>query len=94
MTEDADGKDLHLQHLRLKNTSLPPLEFSRFTKLQRLCLRQNELSSPLPEGIFEGLGELEELDLYDNRLGPVVEDEELKGLGNLTCVWPLSTNRQ
>jgi protein phosphatase 1 regulatory subunit 7 len=42
------------------------------------------LSSPLPDGIFEGLGNLEELDLYDNRLGPVVEDEELRGLGNLT----------
>jgi len=47
-------------------------------------LRQNELSSPLPDGIFEGLENLEELDLYDNRLGPVVEDEELRGLGNLT----------
>lgn len=47
-------------------------------------MRQNELSSPLPDGIFEGLGELEELDLYDNRLGPVVDDEELRGLSNLT----------
>lgn len=78
------GQELHLQHLRLSNTSLPPLELSRFKKLQRLCLRQNELSSPLPEGLFDGMAELEELDLYDNRLGPVVEDEELRGVSNVT----------
>jgi protein phosphatase 1 regulatory subunit 7 len=72
-----------LQHLRLKNESLPPLDLGRFTKLQRLCLRQNELSSPLPD-VFGTLGRLEELDMYDNRLGPVVEDEELKGLDSLT----------
>ena len=40
--------------------------------------------SPLPEGIFGGLGELEELDLYDNRLGPTVGDDEVKGLNKLT----------
>jgi protein phosphatase 1 regulatory subunit 7 len=77
-------KELHLQHLRLKNTSLEPLEINRFAHLKRLCLRQNELSSPLPEGAFDNLGELEELDMYDNRLGPVIEDAELKGLNSLT----------
>lgn len=80
-------QDLQLQHLRLKNTSLPPLRLERFgSSLRRLCLRQNELSSPLPDGTFAGLSELQELDMYDNRLGPDVMDDELKGLGNLTCV--------
>lgn len=77
-------QELHLQHLRLKNTSLEPLEINRFKQLKRLCLRQNELSSPLPPAAFGQLGELEELDMYDNRLGPTVEDEELKGLDSLT----------
>ena len=30
------------------------------------------------------LGKLDELDLYDNRLGPVVEDEEVKGMPSMT----------
>ncbi|WWC88628.1 uncharacterized protein L201_003541 [Kwoniella dendrophila CBS 6074] len=82
-----DTEDLQLQHLRLKSTSLLPLNISRFSKhLKRLCLRQNEISSPLPEGVFNGLSELEELDLYDNRLGSRVTDEELKGCVNLTSL--------
>jgi protein phosphatase 1 regulatory subunit 7 len=81
---NADEQELHLQHLRLKNASLGPLEINRFTHLKRLCLRQNELSSPLPEGVFDNLGELDELDMYDNRLGPIIEDVELKGLDSLT----------
>ncbi|WWC96181.1 hypothetical protein V866_003048 [Kwoniella sp. B9012] len=82
-----DTEDLQLQHLRLKSNSLPPLNIPRFSKyLKRLCLRQNEITSPLPSGVFEGLTELEELDLYDNRLGSRVEDEELKGCENLTSL--------
>lgn len=79
----ADTEELHLQHLRLENSSLPPLRLPRFTQLQRLCLRQNELSSPLSAECLE-LGALEDLDLYDNRLGPRVEDEELKGVAKVT----------
>jgi protein phosphatase 1 regulatory subunit 7 len=82
-TYPADTEELHLQHLRLENSSLPPLRLPRFTQLTRLCLRQNELSSPLPAECLE-LGALEDLDLYDNRLGPRVEDEELKGVGKVT----------
>jgi len=36
--------------------------------------------------VFSGLDVLEEIDLYDNRLGPEVEDEELKGCRNITYV--------
>nr|XP_031864267.1 uncharacterized protein CI109_000180 [Kwoniella shandongensis]KAA5531339.1 hypothetical protein CI109_000180 [Kwoniella shandongensis] len=82
-----DTEELHLQHLRLKSTSLPPLNFPRFgSHLKRLCLRQNELTSPLPQGVFDGLNELDELDMYDNRLGARVTDEELKGCPNLTSL--------
>lgn len=79
----ADTDELHLQHLRLENSSLPPLRLPRFSELRRLCLRQNELESPLPAECLE-LPALEELDLYDNRLGPRVEDEEVKGMGKVT----------
>ena len=79
-------QDLQLQHLRLKSASIPPLQLHRFSRhLKRLCLRQNEISSPLPAEAFRDLNELEDLDLYDNRLGPTVSDEELKGCPNVTC---------
>ncbi|WOO76757.1 Protein phosphatase 1 regulatory subunit 7 [Vanrija pseudolonga] len=82
-----DTEELHLQHLRLHNTSLPPLRLPRFGRtLRRLCLRQNELSSPLPAEVFDGLDALDELDLYDNRLGGRVTDEELKGVKNVTSL--------
>lgn len=84
-TYPADTEELHLQHLRLHNSSLLPLRLPRFGKsLRRLCLRQNELSSPLPGEVFEGLDALDELDLYDNRLGPRVGDDELGGVKNVT----------
>lgn len=79
----ADTEELHLQHLRLTNASLPPLDLPRFTELTRLCLRQNELSSPLPAAALV-LPALDELDLYDNRLGPVLEDDEVKGMPAMT----------
>lgn len=83
----TERQDLQLQHLRLKTAQLIPLKFSRFDPhLKRLCLRQNDITSPVPEEVFEGLEGLEEIDLYDNRLGPAVEDEELRGCSNITCV--------
>ncbi|EIW73489.1 hypothetical protein TREMEDRAFT_24836 [Tremella mesenterica DSM 1558] len=81
-----DTEDLQLQHLRLKTPTLLSLNLGRFKQLKRLCLRQNELISPLPPQALDGLEELEEIDLYDNRLGPVVEDEELKGCKNVTSL--------
>ncbi|KAJ9122440.1 hypothetical protein QFC22_001865 [Naganishia vaughanmartiniae] len=79
--------ELHLQHLRLASENLLDLHFPRFGKhLQRLCLRQNNLSSPLPAEAFRGLEALEELDMYDNKLGHRVHDEELAGCTNLTSL--------
>lgn len=83
----ADEQDLQLQHLRLKTPQLIQLNFGRFNPhLKRLCLRQNEISSPIPPEAFQGLDGLEEIDLYDNRLGSTVEDEELAGCSNVTYV--------
>jgi protein phosphatase 1 regulatory subunit 7 len=77
-------KELQLLHLRLKSAALPQLNFPRFGQhLKRLCLRQNDLTSPLPAEAFEGLGALDDLDFYDNRLGPSMEDAEIKGCPNL-----------
>ncbi|KAL7420835.1 protein phosphatase regulatory subunit Sds22 [Cryptotrichosporon argae] len=82
-----DSDDIQLQHLRLKTSSLAPLRLPRFgSALHRLCLRQNELASPLPAEAFTGLTQLEELDLYDNRLGPRVTDDELGALVALTSL--------
>ncbi|CAD6584562.1 MAG: hypothetical protein TREMPRED_003863 [Tremellales sp. Tagirdzhanova-0007] len=82
-----DTEDLQLQHLRLKSVSLPTLRLERFSKyLKRLCLRQNELVSPLPCEALRGLTELDQLDLYDNRLGPRVTEDELSGCPNLTSL--------
>jgi len=78
-------KDLHLQHLKVTSELLPQLHFSRFGKtLKRLCLRQNNLTSPLPAEAFQGLEALTELDMYDNRLGSRVRDNEIAGCSSLT----------
>lgn len=58
-------------HMRIR--SLAPLRLSRFGRhLQRLFLRQNLISS-LDATDFVALDELEELDLYDNRIRTVGE---------------------
>jgi protein phosphatase 1 regulatory subunit 7 len=59
-------KDLDLVHSRL--FSLDRLRLSRFAAhLQRLCLRQNFISTLDPE-VFSLLTNLVELDLYDNKI--------------------------
>jgi len=71
----------------LKTPQLVSLQFNRFNPhLKRLCLRQNDVTSPIPAEAFGGLDALEEIDLYDNRLGPRVEDDELAGCSNITYV--------
>lgn len=73
---DESETDIDLNHLRIK--SLPPLQLDRFTQVERLCLRQNELTHlDFPED-WESAKTLEELDLYDNSLG------HIKGLDQFT----------
>lgn len=52
-------------HSRLSTVS--NLGLQRFTKLNKLCLRQNFISS-LDAKDFSTLKELEELDFYDNKI--------------------------
>jgi protein phosphatase 1 regulatory subunit 7 len=63
LDEYEDNEDeINLIHCRI--TSIPALRLERFTKLERLCLRQNQLSTvELPESLAPTLYEV---DLYDN----------------------------
>ncbi|CBF89513.1 putative protein phosphatase PP1 regulatory subunit Sds22 [Aspergillus nidulans FGSC A4] len=83
--EDKDVEDIDLVHCRIH--SILALRLERFTKLQRLCLRQNQISRiELPSSLGETL---QELDLYDNLIS------HLKGLDdfhNLTSL-DLSFNK-
>lgn len=57
-----DSTDIDLVHCRIG--SIPSLELTRFPEVERLCLRQNAISSiQFPEQFGR---KLQELDLYDN----------------------------
>ncbi|MCJ1439340.1 hypothetical protein MMC27_008732 [Xylographa pallens] len=72
---DNDAEDIDLVHCRI--SSVPKLQLQRFTKLERLCLRQNQITHI---EIAESVGTtLQELDLYDNLIS------HIKGLD--TLVW-------
>lgn len=72
--EDPETEDIDLVHCRIADTELLRLE--RFSKLKRLCLRQNAIETiALPESMGELL---EELDLYDNLISTI------RGLDTLT----------
>ncbi len=86
-------QELHLQHLKITNPQIQLLNFPRFHSLKRLCLRQNNLTSPLPGDAFEGLEELEELDFYDNRLGSRMEESEIEGCKNIKWVLKICVAR-
>lgn len=59
--EDPEVEDIDLVHCRI--TSIPSLRLERFTKLKRLCLRQNAIERLQFPAELAGL---EEIDLYDN----------------------------
>ena len=48
-------------------TSCTPLNLPRFSRLKRICLRQNFIAMLDPND-FNPLQELEELDVYDNKI--------------------------
>ncbi len=57
-----DSTDIDLVHCRI--SSILSLQLSRFPAVERLCLRQNAISSiQFPEGFGQNL---QDLDLYDN----------------------------
>lgn len=74
-----DSEDIDLIHCRI--SSIPALKLERFTKVKRICLRQNAITSiSLPEHLGETL---EELDLYDNLISHIKGLEALKNLTSL-----------
>ncbi|KAH7911090.1 L domain-like protein [Hygrophoropsis aurantiaca] len=77
-----DTEELELIHARL--SSLACLRLERFGNyLKKLCLRQNAVSQLDPE-VFGVLKELEELDLYDNKIKAV--GDALNNLTKLTTL--------
>jgi len=77
--DDPDTEDINLVHCRI--SSIPALHLERFPKVERLCLRQNEISSiEFPDTLGPVL---KELDLYDNLISHIKGLEELKGLTSL-----------
>ncbi|KAJ9504144.1 protein phosphatase regulatory subunit Sds22 [Exophiala xenobiotica] len=74
-----DSEDIDLIHCRI--SSISALKLERFTRLKRICLRQNAITSiSLPEHLGETL---EELDLYDNLISHIKGLEILKNLTSL-----------
>lgn len=71
LEEDAD--EIDLVHCRI--SSIPALRLERFPKVEKLCLRQNQISHiAFPEEIGSTL---QDLDLYDNLIS------HLRGLDHL-----------
>lgn len=76
---DVDTEDIDLVHSRV--ASIPALKLERFTKVQRLCLRQNQISSiQFPASLGETV---QELDLYDNLISHVKGFDGFKVLTSL-----------
>lgn len=65
--KDLESEYLDLIHLKIHN--MDELGLGKFTKLRALCLRQNLITSMVT--VSELPDELEELDLYDNRINHI-----------------------
>ncbi|KAJ9616811.1 protein phosphatase regulatory subunit Sds22 [Cladophialophora chaetospira] len=75
----VDTEDIDLVHCRI--SSLTALRLDRFTKVERLCLRQNAISSiELPANIR---ATVQELDFYDNLISHIKGLNEMKALTSL-----------
>ena len=75
----VDTEDIDLVHCRI--SSLPALHLERFTRLQKLCLRQNAISSiDIPANVRSTL---QELDFYDNLLSHIKGLEDMPILTSL-----------
>ncbi|KAI9820111.1 MAG: hypothetical protein M1832_003818 [Thelocarpon impressellum] len=70
----SDTDEIDLVHCRI--SSIPSLKLERFSKVERLCLRQNSIHHV--EGLSSVGPTLQDLDLYDNLIS------HIKGLDSLT----------
>ncbi|KAA6415340.1 MAG: phosphatase 1 regulatory subunit SDS22 [Lasallia pustulata] len=79
---DSDANDIDLVHCRI--SSIPALRLERFTNLEKLCLRQNQISHvELPSALAP---KLQDLDLYDNLIS------HLQGLEHFTSLTSLDVS--
>ncbi|RHZ57847.1 hypothetical protein CDV55_103759 [Aspergillus turcosus] len=77
--EDPETQEIDLVHCRI--TSIPALRLERFPKLERICLRQNQITRiDFPSEIAPTL---RELDLYDNLISHVKGLDEFRDLTSL-----------
>ncbi|KAL9633845.1 MAG: hypothetical protein Q9164_004448 [Protoblastenia rupestris] len=76
---EPDSDEIDLLHCRI--SSLNALRLDRFNRVERLCLRQNQISHlEFPSSLGASL---QDLDLYDNLIS------HIKGLEGLTCLTDL-----
>ncbi|KAI9782892.1 MAG: hypothetical protein M1835_003912 [Candelina submexicana] len=74
-----DAEEIDLVHCRI--LSIPALRLERFSKVQKLCLRQNQISSlHFPSSLAPTLNDL---DLYDNLISHIKGLDELGLLTSL-----------
>ncbi|OLN81769.1 Protein phosphatase 1 regulatory subunit SDS22 [Colletotrichum chlorophyti] len=77
--EDPSTDELIVSHARV--SSIPALRLDRFTKVIRLCLRQNSIQSI--DGLSPLAATLEDLDFYDNLISHIRGLEDLVNLTSL-----------
>ena len=76
---DSDVEEIDLVHSRI--STIPALRLDRFSRVERLCLRQNEISEiEFPASIASTLLDL---DLYDNSISRL---KGLDGFSRLTSL--------
>lgn len=78
---EDDAEEIDLVHCRIQNIEL--LNLQRFTKLQRLCLRQNQITNTEDAFPSNLAPTLTELDLYDNLISHIRGFDELRELTSL-----------
>lgn len=79
--EKDDTDQIDLVHCRIQ--SIESLNLNRFTSLQRLCLRQNQISSTEDAFPANLAPTLQDLDLYDNLIKHIRGFEDLTELTSL-----------
>ncbi|ELR06551.1 hypothetical protein VC83_07491 [Pseudogymnoascus destructans] len=79
LDEPSDVEEIDCIHSRV--ASVPSLNLDRFTKLVRLCLRQNAITEI--EGLSSLAETLRDLDFYDNLISHIKGLEDLTNLTSL-----------
>ncbi|MCJ1486567.1 hypothetical protein MMC06_006745 [Schaereria dolodes] len=76
---ELDTDNIDLVHCRI--SSIPAIQLERFTEVEKLCLRQNQISEiEFPDSLGVAL---RDLDLYDNLISHIKGLEKLENLTSL-----------